>query len=283
MIDAILDALIDGGKLLPFLFATYLVMEWIEHKTSDKTRLAIKNAGKWGPLLGGAFGVVPQCGFSTVAANLYAGKIISLGTLLAIFLSTSDEMLPIFLSEQVNIVLIGKILFLKMLIGVAAGYLIDLFTKKYTHMGGELRIGNLCEKEHCHCDKGLFKSAAKHTLNIFFFILVVSFLLNLVIGMVGEDQLSQLVIAKPVIAELLAGVVGLIPNCAASVVLTQLYLEGIIGFGAVMSGLLVGAGVGLLVLFKMNRPLIENIKITILLYVIGVSIGVIIDVSGFMI
>lgn len=283
-LDVLADTLIDALKILPFLFLTYMAMEYIEHKMGEKSRKLVKASGKFGPLLGGILGIFPQCGFSAAAANLYAGRVISLGTLIAIFLSTSDEMLPIFISEQVDPVIIFKILGMKLLIGVAAGFLIDAFVRNHNgktdNAGEEMQIEDLCIQDHCHCENGIIKSAWKHTLQIFAFIFVISFLLNGVVAVIGEDRLSALILNRPFIGPLLSGVVGLIPNCAASVVITQLYLEGLMSTGAMLAGLLVGAGVGVLILFKENLHLKENIKIVLLLYTIGAVAGIIIECIG---
>ena len=285
--EVALDALIDSVKLLPFLFITYLAMEYLEHKTSDKSNQLVERSGKIGPLYGSLLGIVPQCGFSAAATNLYAGRVITLGTLIAIYLSTSDEMLPILISEKVSIPLILKILFVKVVIGMIAGFAIDFIHQKFlrfTHMKDPHHlpdIHHMCEHEHCHCDeKGIFPSALKHTLEIFVYILVISFVLNLVIAYIGEDTLSSFILNRPVIGELAAGLIGLIPNCAASVVITQLYLEGLLSAGPMMAGLLVSAGVGLLVLFKVNDHPRENLKILGLLYAIGVVSGLLIELFG---
>ncbi|MDD6491746.1 MAG: putative manganese transporter [Firmicutes bacterium] len=280
--DVVMDTLLDGIKLFPFLLITYLVMEYIEHKTSSKTQQIMKNAGKWGPIAGSILGVVPQCGFSAAASNLYAGRIITVGTLAAVFLSTSDEMLPILISEQVNPVTIIRILAVKVLIGMVIGFLLDLIIrrKKGTEKE-EFRIEHMCDHEHCHCKEGkIFRSAFNHTLQIFIFILVISFLLNLLIGYVGEDKLAALISGKPVLGPMLSALIGLIPNCASSVVLTQLYLEGVLGAGAMIAGLLSGSGVGLLVLYRVNDDLKENLKITIMLYAVGVVFGILIEMLG---
>lgn len=283
-LDVIADTLIDALKLLPFLFVTYLVMEYIEHKAGDKAEEMVQKAGRFGPFIGSILGVVPQCGFSAAASNLYAGRIITLGTLLSIYLSTSDEMLPIFISEQVPILTILRILGIKVLIGMAAGFAIDLVIRKKHNDGSEhehLKIEEMCDHQHCHCGEGkIWKSALSHTLQIIFFIIVVSFVLNLLIEVIGEDSLSAVLSGRPVIGCMLAGVIGLIPNCAASVVLTQLYLEGMLSAGSMIAGLLVGAGVGLLVLFRVNENLKENLKITVLLYGIGVVSGILIETAG---
>lgn len=282
LLHVIEHTLADNIKLLPFLFITYLVMEYIEHKTSEKTEAVIKKAGRFGPIPGGLLGMIPQCGFSAAASNLYAGRIITLGTLFAIFLSTSDEMLPILISEQAPISMIFRILLTKAAIGMAAGFLIDLIVRR-EHAGEkeELRIEHMCDHEHCHCEEGnILKSAISHTFQIFLFILVISFAINLIIEFMGEEVLASFLSEKPVIGPVLAGVVGLIPNCAASVVITQLYLEGVLGAGAMIAGLLTGSGVGLLVLFRANDNIKENLKITLILYGIGVVAGIILEFMG---
>lgn len=276
MIDVILDTLLDVVKLLPFLFLTYLAMEYLEHKTGDKAELLVKKAGRFGPVIGGVLGIVPQCGFSAAASNLYAGRVISLGTLMAIYLSTSDEMLPILISEQVSFWLIVKILLAKAVIGMVAGLIIDFLLRKKGLEQHE-HIHDICEHEHCHCEKGIFRSALSHTAQITFFILIITFALNLILYFVGEDVLANLILSKPVVGPLLASLVGLIPNCAGSVVITQLYLEKVIGIGSAMAGLLTGSGVGLLVLFRVNHNRKENLRILGLLYGIGVLAGIVIE------
>lgn len=280
MLDVVLDTLVDGVKLLPFLFLTYLAMEYIEHKTTAKTKNTIKKSGKLGPLVGGILGAFPQCGFSTAGSNLYAGRVITLGTLISIYLSTSDEMLPVFLSEKVPMTTILSMIAVKAVIGMVAGFIIDFvirIRKSSQEQDFTSKIGHMCDHDHCHCDKSIVKSALNHTLTIFAFILVISFLLNTAVFFVGEDAIAGIILDRPVLGSILSGIVGLIPNCAASVVITQLYVEGVISIGATMSGLLVGAGAGLIVLFKENRDIKENIKIVALLYAIGVACGIIID------
>lgn len=282
MIDIIIDTLVDALKLLPFLFVTYLIMEYIEHKTSEKTKTIIKKSGKFGPFFGSLLGIFPQCGFSAAAANLYAGKVITLGTLIAIFLSTSDEMIPVLISEAAPLTLILQILAIKLLIGMVAGFGIDLIgrmiTRKQTEKEEvEEKIGNICEHEHCHCEEGILKSSIKHTLHIFFFIIIISFAINIIIYLIGEENLSNLILNMPIVGPMIAGIVGLIPNCAGSVILTQLYLGQVISFGSMIGGLLVGSGIGILILFRVNKNVKENIKILSLLYVIGVICGILID------
>lgn len=280
MLDVILDTLVDGVKLIPFLFLTYLAMEYIEHKTTAKTKNTIKKSGKLGPLVGGILGAFPQCGFSTAGSNLYAGRVITLGTLISIYLSTSDEMLPVFLSEKVPMTTILSMIAVKAVIGMVAGFIIDFvirIRKSSQEQDFTSKIGHMCDHDHCHCDKSIVRSALNHTLTIFAFILIISFLLNTAVFFVGEDAIAGIILNRPVLGSILSGIVGLIPNCAASVVITQLYIEGVISIGATMSGLLVGAGAGLIVLFKENRDIKENVKIVALLYAIGVACGIIID------
>ena len=248
-LDALTDTFIDGIKILPFLFVTYVLMEYIEHKAGSKAERFVKKSGRLGPVVGSILGVVPQCGFSAAAANFYAGRIITLGTLISIFLSTSDEMLPILISEKVSPVLIFQILGMKIVIGMIAGFVIDLILHRKGKEESEMRIEHMCDHEHCHCDEqNIFKSALVHTLQIFAFIVVISFALNILIAIVGEDKLGSFMTSVPALGILLSGLIGLIPNCAASVVITQLYLQNIISAGALMSGLLVNAGVGLLLI-----------------------------------
>ena len=281
MLEVIEDALIDSVKLLPFLFITYLIMEYIEHKTSAKSKEAIKKSGKFGPIIGSILGIFPQCGFSVSATNLYAARVITLGTLISVYLSTSDEMLPIFISEAVPVTTILKILGIKLVIGMIAGILIDLCLRlKNRNKDEEEKIVDLCEKEHCHCDHGIIKSALKHTISIFIFILIITVLINIAIYFIGEDRIAGFIEINPLLGPVLAGIIGLIPNCASSVILTQLYLENIVTATTMISGLLVNAGVGLAVLFKMNKGIKQNILIVILLYAIGVISGLLLQLIG---
>ena len=282
MWDAILDSLIDTVKLIPFLLITYIIMEFIEHKTSHKTKHAIKKSGHFGPLICGILGVVPQCGFSAAASSLYSARIITLGTLIAVFLSTSDEMLPILISEAVDVRIILSILGIKLVIAVIVGFIIDLFfRKKFETSEDEPEIKDLCEHEHCHCEHGIFKSALKHTINITLYIFIISLVLNIIIYFIGEDNLAHILNSTPIIGPIIASLVGLIPNCASSVIITQLYLSKVLNFATMIAGLLVNTGVGLLILFRTNKDLKENIKITVLLFAIGVIFGIIFDLIGF--
>lgn len=289
LMDLIEDSLLDTVKLIPFLFLAYLAMEYLEHKTSQQAAKLIRRPGSnsashsrsgsghpvlahFAPVAGGLLGAIPQCGFSAAASNLYAGRLITLGTLMAIYLSTSDEMLPILISERAPIGMILQLLAAKAAIGMAAGLVIDLLWRK--KQTGREHIHSICEQEHCHCEKGILRSALTHTAKIALFILAVNLVLNLILHFAGEDALANLLLDKPVLAPVLAGLVGLIPNCAGSVVITQLYLSGSMGLGATMAGLLAGSGVGLLVLFRVNHDRKENLQILALLYGIGVVAGI---------
>ena len=288
-VDVLLDAALDTVKLIPFLFLTYLIMEWFEHRSETKTQSAILKAGRLGPLVGGLIGVVPQCGFSAAASSLYSGGMITAGALVAVFLSTSDEMLPIFISEAVPVPTMLKILAGKALIGIVMGFLLDLIYHgmmkrplKYKHMTGVHTVHEVCEGENCQCEEGsILKSAVIHTLQITLFIFIFGLLIGFVVEWVGEETISTFLTNLPVVGELIAGLIGLIPNCAASVVITELYLDGVIGAGPMMSGLLVGAGVGILVLCRLNRRHIkQNLGIIAYLYVVGVLFGTLIDMLG---
>ena len=277
VIDVIKDSFIDSIRLVPFLFVTYVIMEFLEHKAGEKMQAVIRGAGKGGPVIGGILGVFPQCGFSTAASNLYAGKIITIGTLVAVFLSTSDEMLPIMISENAGAKMIISILLLKAVVAVTAGFAADfIFRKNKT----EMQIGHLCEQHHCHCENGIWKSALRHTLEIFLYILLVSLVLNFLIALIGEDVLGSMILDRPLIGILIAGLVGFIPNCAASVIITQLYLRGVLGAGALVAGLLTGTGVGYLVLLKVNDNRRENMGIAGFLYVTGVIVGIGMELLG---
>ena len=273
----------DTLYLIPFLFVTYLVMEWLEHKTGGKAQAAVQRAGAAGPIVGAVAGVVPQCGFSAVAATLWAGRVITLGTLFAVFLSTSDEMLPIFIAEQVPLIVILKILGAKIVVGMVMGFVVDAGMRLARRIDAPLHIHDLCERDHCHChdgEGGILKSALKHTLQVTVFIFVITIVLNGVLEVVGEDALGEFLSANPVLSVFGSALVGLVPNCAASVVIAQLYVSGVLGSGAMLAGLLVSAGVGLLVLVRTNRHWKQNVAIIVGLYAMGVFWGLIANALG---
>lgn len=323
------DTIVDGLKILPFLFVTYLIMEYLEHRTGKKTQQMVQKAGKFGPLFGGFFGAFPQCGFSAAASNLYAGRVITLGTLIAIYLSTSDEMVPLFISSHVPVSKMITIIAMKAFFGILYGFLIDFAVVHYRRIKkrsevDNIKIEELCKREHCHCEedtpkisahrgrtdisdsaktKGISKasiakenstkhehsheghgnilySALVHTIHIFIYVIIFTLILNALIEFVGEDALAGLLQNNTVLSHVLSGLIGLIPNCAASIVITELYVNGIITFGSMMSGLLVGAGVGLLILFRVNEGTKRNIHITAILYLIGTFTGLFLDLIG---
>ena len=278
MKEALLDGIIDTLKILPYLFITFILLELIEHKLSKKSEKILAKNKKYGPFVGGLLGALPQCGFSTMAANLFSNKVITIGTVIAVFLSTSDEMLPIMLSEQTNINIILKIIGLKVLIGILIGIIVDLIYKKKKEKPTE-EINHMCEEEHCSChEEGIFISSIKHTLKIGLFILIANLVINIIIFEVGEDNLSKVLLHKNVLTYFLASLVGLIPNCASSVIMTELYLSNLITIGTLLAGLLTGSGLGILLLFRTNKDIKENITILSIIYFVGVITGLIMDI-----
>ncbi len=320
IIPTLVDAIRDTLWLLPFLFATYLLMEWLEHKTAAKTQESIRRAGAAGPIVGGLLGAIPQCGFSAAAATLYAGRVITLGTVFAVFLATSDEMLPIFIAEQVPLTTILSIVGTKVVIGMIMGLLVDV-VMRLVRRGEQhhLRIHELCERDKCKCGgncstcennpelvyehyddcaqgcthehhhhdhdhetgwKDIFLSALIHTAQVAVFVFIIMFVLGIILEYVGKDTLANLLSANSVLSVFATAIVGLIPNCAASVAIAQLYVDGILGAGAMLAGLLVAAGVGILVLLRANRPMRENIVIIVVLYAMGVVCGLVVSALG---
>lgn len=276
MIEIIKDTVNDGIKLVPFLFLAFLFIELIEHKMGNKSKKLISKSGKFGPVIGSVLGCFPQCGFSVMATNLYITRIISLGTLISIYLSTSDEMLPILLSENVEVSVIIRLLGIKVVVGFIFGFIIDLILRKKSD-DSSIKNYEICERDHCHCEKGIVKSTISHTLNTLFFIMIISFILNIGLTYVGEAYLAKIFLKNSVFGPFITSLVGLIPNCGASVMITELYLKNAISLGATMSGLLTGSGVAFLVLFKSNQNLKENIRIIGSVYFIGVLVGLIIE------
>ena len=278
ILEILQETAIDTLKLIPFLFITYLIMEYIEHKTSNKIRETIKMSGKFGPLLGAIVGIFPQCGFSVSATNLYAGRVITLGTLIAVYLTTSDEMLPILLTEAVPMKTILMILCIKLLLGIIAGFIIDfIFNIIKKDKKEKQQIEELCEHEHCHCDEGIVLSATKHTISITVFIFIITLILNGIITYIGEETIVHFISKNIILGPIIAGAIGLIPNCASSVILTELFIGNVISMPVLISGVAVNAGVGLLVLFKTNKNIKENLSIVGMLYIIGVLSGVILE------
>ena len=285
-LDSLLDGLKDGAWSLPVLFVAYLLMELLERSQKLNEEILHGYSHKAGPLLGGLLGVVPQCGISGAAATLFSTGSVTVGTMLAVFFATSDEMLPIMLSSvadgDIRLSSILLIVLGKAALGVALGYLADLLLTKYIR--SQKNIHGFCEREHCACDEeegSVFVSALKHTLKIAVMLIAVNVVLNFVLGMIGVERLSGSVLNRPFIGENLLALVGLIPNCSVSVVITESYLSGLIGLGGLFAGLLSNAGIGLLVLFRTNKNLKENLVITSTLYGLSAAAGIVITlVSG---
>lgn len=263
-------------ELLPFLLVAFLIIELIEHKFSDKTKKMITKSGKFGPVVGSLLGAVPQCGLSVIATNLYITRIISVGTLIAIYLSTSDEMLPILLSQNVDIMIILKILGIKVLIGMLAGIVIDFILRKKTK--NDFKI---CEEEDCHCEESIIKSSIIHALKIFGFILIINLILNIAFEYIPEDIIKKLFFSNSILAPVLTSLFGLIPNCASSVMITELYLSNVITLGTAIGGLLTGTGIALAILLKQNNNnKKESLSILSTIYFIGVISGIVLNLLG---
>lgn len=301
-------AFFDTLRLVPFLFVTYLAMEALEHRAGKASEDAVRKAGHAGPAIGALLGVVPQCGFSAAASTLYAARVVTLGTLFAVFLSTSDEMLPILIAEQAPIALIVKVLAIKAAVGMVVGFAIDIALRVLRRDKEHLRIHELCERDKCHCNGecvaceenpelaydyrhdeehehdhagvSIAKSALKHTVQVTLFIFLITLLLEVVMDSVGEEAIETFMASNPGLSVVAASLVGLIPNCAASVAITELYLDGTLGAGAMMGGLLVSAGVGLLVLVRANRPMRDNVAIIAGLLVVGIAVGGVMTAFG---
>lgn len=341
VIDILLDAAKDSLVLVPFLFVTYLALEALEHAAGDRAAAIIQRAGAAGPLVGAVLGIVPQCGFSAMGSTLYAGRVVTLGTLVAVFLSTSDELLPVFLASQASPAALVAILASKALIAFMTGMVIDAVIRAFHHraarndalrehmaschpLAEELaeagedasHIHELCERDHCGCDHGhnhecgcgcddghahghshtcacghdhghdhaslggIVRSAVSHTVQVTAFIFLVTLVLVALLETVGEAALASFLASNEVLAVFASALVGLVPNCAASVVITELYLEGVLALGPLMAGSLVSVGVGFLVLFRTNRSLRENLAILGLLYVVSVLWGLAIMAVG---
>lgn len=346
--DILWDSLQDTAKLIPFLFVTYLAMEALEHSTSTKVRDAIVRADKTGPLVGAFLGALPQCGFSAMAATLYSARVVTLGTLIAVILSTSDEMIPVFIANQAPMSQLAAVVGIKVVIGLIVGFAVDaVLRSQHKEPVGEFHIHELCEEAHCGCAHeyggtqahnehqksckhtyehthedahgdvhedahehthhehthhttahdhthahthgansklgvvgSLAKSALIHTVEVGFFILLVTFVFGLIIEVVGQEELALFMGSHPVRATFLAGLVGLIPNCGASVALAQLYLDGTLAAGPMLAGLLVNGGMGLLILYRTNKNPRQNLMITSFLYAVGVICGLLVQSLG---
>ena len=274
MKECLIDGLLDTLKLIPYLLITFLVLEYIEHKFSSKNQKILTKNKKYGPILGGILGAMPQCGFSSMAANLYSAKVITIGTLIAVFLSTSDEMLPIMISEKVDITFMLSIIVFKLLVGIIIGFIVDLIY----HKKEKDTIEEICEHDHCSCkEEGIILSSIKHTFKISSFVLLANILINLIIYYIGEENLAQILLNKNILTYFASSLIGLIPNCSGSIIITELYLSNLITLGTMLSGLLTGSGLGILLLFRSNKNKKENIIILLTIYFIGVILGILVD------
>lgn len=297
--DAIVDALLEGLKdtleIVPFLFVTYLAMEALEHVAAQKTQEWVTRAGHAGPILGALLGAIPQCGFSAMGATLFSARVVSMGTLFAVILSTSDEMLPVFLAGGAAPAQIAALVGAKVAVGMVFGLAVDAMMHLTARDGdGHAHIHELCEYDHCHCDDtpashsapadknprfhtwlSIGRSALRHTVQVTLFVLVITLVLEVAVDLVGESAVANIAGSHPLQATLVCALVGLIPNCGASVALSELYMAGTIGFGPAFAGLLVSGGVGLLVLFRTNHHPKQNLAITAALWCIGVVCGLV--------
>ena len=275
--EIILEGLLETIKIIPFLFLTYLLMEFIEHKAGERAESFMQRAGIFAPAVGGALGAVPQCGFSAAAANLYAGRVISIGTLIAVFLSTSDEMIPILISGSIDIGVVALVVLYKALVGIVVGLGIDLALRLMRRGKEKINIDAICDEDNCHCERGIVYSAFHHTVTVSLFVLLITLAINSLVFFVGEESLGAIMYDRPLLSHIIAAVFGLIPNCAASVALSTLCSQGLITAGTMMAGLFSGAGVGLLVLFKVNKKPKENLIVIGILIAAGVIFGLLGD------
>lgn len=281
MLDVFIDALLDSLKILPFLFLSYLLIEYIEHRSSEKLEKALSTSGKYSKVVGSILGIIPQCGFSAVAANLFSSRVITIGTLVSVFLATSDEAIPVILTYPEKSKDLLLILGIKLIIAIIFGTLVDMiFTKKHT---AEENSHDMHEHMHdmckdCDCEHGIFKSSIKHTIQIFLFLLIFSIIIGGFVELIGEDNFSKIILSGSIFQPFVTSIIGLIPNCAASILLSKLYVEGAISLGAIISGLSTGAGVGGILLIRTNKNMKENLKILGLVYVIGVFCGIVVDI-----
>ena len=278
--EVLLDGFLDTLKVVGFLFLTYLLMEYIEHKASERTMKFMKKSGSLGPLVAGSLGAVPQCAFSAMASNLYTGRVITPGTLFAVFLSTSDEMLPILLTGNAEIGSIMKILAYKVCVGIAIGFIIDIAIRIFSKKSREIDIDRICDEDGCNCEGGILRSALHHTLTISIFILAVTLIINTLMFFIGTERLAELGSSAFGLTHLLFALIGLVPGCGASVAISTLGLHGIISTGAMLSGLFTGSGVGIIILWRQNKNKKENLLIMLGLVAVGFVFGLIADLIG---
>ena len=281
ILDVLLDALIDGAKMLPFLYLAYLLIEWLERNHGQRIENALAGGGRWGFVPGAVLGCVPQCGFSAVSANFYASRVITPGTLLAVFVATSDEAIPLLAAEPGMWGTLAVLLVLKVILGMAAGFVLDVPLRRVLPQSLYGGYAGHADEVDCHEEheehSGIFLAALRHTLEIFAFILLFSFLIGLVFELVGEGAITALLGRMGPFQPMVAALIGLVPNCAASVLLAQLYMQGAITFGSLMAGLTAGAGIGLAVLWRVNPSWKQNLFMTGLLWAAGAAVGIVLQ------
>jgi hypothetical protein len=275
MINIILDAVLDSLKALPFLFAAYYLIEYLEHRVNIQSLHSLMMHKKAGVCIGAVLGAVPQCGFSVTAANFFTSRLITVGTLLAVFIATSDEAIPILLAEPGMLSVVWQIILLKIIVAAAVGLIVDMFWKKQKKIGP---FRELCQDCHCE-DKSILKPALRHTIQLFGFLLIVNLILGLIMGTVSDAVLGRIFLNGSMMQPFLTALVGMIPNCAASVALTELYISGQIAFGSLAAGLCSGAGLGIAVLLKTNKRRKENVGIIAILYGVSVLVGLILNMT----
>ena len=272
------DVLIDGARMIPFLLFAFLLTELVEKYTGEKRDRILMKGNKAGPIIGALFGCIPQCGFSVVAANLYAERLVSVGTLLAVFMSTSDEAIIVMFGYPKSGGKILTILGLKVVIAIVVGYLVDLFCKRKRF---SVKQESVWEERGCSCcggHDGILKAVVSHSLKTLLYIMLFSMVLNVVIEGIGIERIQEILMNDSPFQIILSASVGLIPNCASSILITELYMKGVLALPAVMAGLLASGGMGLIVLWKNNRDKKENLKITAMLYIGSIVIGVILQI-----
>lgn len=281
LLHSVIHALEDSVRMLPFLYLAYLLIEWLERHHGQRIENALAGGGRWGFAPGALLGCVPQCGFSAVASNLYASRVITPGTLLAVFIATSDEAIPLLAAEPGQWVSLLVLLVLKVLFAMVAGFVLDVPLRRFLPKSLYGGYSGSAEEIDCHEEhephSGIWLAALRHTLEIFAFILIFSFAIGLVFELVGEDTVAGVFTGLGIFQPMVAALLGLVPNCVSSVLLTQLYVEGVISFGSLFGGLCAGAGIGLAVLWRVNRSVKQNLFMTGLLWAVGAVCGIVLQ------
>lgn len=272
MLDVLLDTIEDVLKIIPFLFVIYLFLEWMEQEAGHKMEHFLEKHRRLNPLAGTLFGLFPSCGFASAASSLYATGVISAGTLVAVYLASSDEMLSIMISSRAPLSKVWPILLVKLIVGLICGYAFDLISKHRV-----INVAAFCEEEHDDHSHGIFYSAFMHTLEVTIWLFIITFIFNLFVALIGEETLRVFITSHPNKSVLVCSVVGMIPSCASSILLTTMYLEGVITFPAVCAGLLVNAGTGIMVLFRVNHNNKDNFLIIFVTWLCGFVSGMILD------